>query len=102
MEHGRSIVETSLTSEINGLKGIIGELTIANETLKNSSYQERWKVMIGLIANGFSKSRSTSLTCTAQSMIYYELRKRKPKSNADLENSFPVLWKKGQNMVQEE
>ena len=34
MEHGRSTVEASLTREINELKGIIGELTIANETLK--------------------------------------------------------------------
>ena len=34
MEHGRSTVELSLLREINELKGIIGELTIANETLK--------------------------------------------------------------------
>ena len=34
MEHGRSTVEASLTRENNELKGIIGELTIANETLK--------------------------------------------------------------------
>ena len=34
MEHGRSTVEVYLTKEINELKGIIGELTIANETLK--------------------------------------------------------------------
>ncbi len=34
MEHGRSTVEASLTREINEHKGIIGELTIANETLK--------------------------------------------------------------------
>ena len=34
MEHGRSTVEASLLKEINELKGIIGELTIANETLK--------------------------------------------------------------------
>ena len=34
MEHGRSIVEVSLKGGINELKGIIGELTIANETLK--------------------------------------------------------------------
>ena len=34
MEHGRSTLEASLTKEINELKGIIGELTIANETLK--------------------------------------------------------------------
>ena len=34
MEHGRSTVEASLAKEINKLKGIIGELTIANETLK--------------------------------------------------------------------
>ncbi len=34
MEHGRSTVESALTREINELKGIIGELTIANETLK--------------------------------------------------------------------
>ena len=32
MEHGRSTVEASLTREINELKGIIGEFTIANET----------------------------------------------------------------------
>ena len=35
MEHGRSTVEASLTRENNELKGIIGELTIAKETLKN-------------------------------------------------------------------
>ena len=34
MKHGRSTVESSLLREINELKGIIGELTIANETLK--------------------------------------------------------------------
>ena len=34
MENGRSTVESSLAQEINELKGIIGELTIANETLK--------------------------------------------------------------------
>ena len=34
MDHGRSTVEASLLREINELKGIIGELTIANETLK--------------------------------------------------------------------
>ena len=34
MEHGRSTTEASLSREINELKGIIGELTIANETLK--------------------------------------------------------------------
>ena len=33
-EHGRSTVEASLSREINEPKGIIGELTIANETLK--------------------------------------------------------------------
>ena len=34
MDHGRSTVEASLLKEINELKVIIGELTIANETLK--------------------------------------------------------------------
>ena len=34
MEHGRSTVESSLTREINELKGIIDKLTIANEALK--------------------------------------------------------------------
>ena len=34
MEQGKSTVEQSLMKEINELKGIIGELTIANETLK--------------------------------------------------------------------
>ena len=34
MEQGKSTVEESLMREINELKGIIGELTIANETLK--------------------------------------------------------------------
>ncbi len=34
MEHGKSTVEQSLMKEIDELKGIIGELTIANETLK--------------------------------------------------------------------
>ena len=33
-EHGRSIVESSLTMENIELTGIIGDLTIANETLK--------------------------------------------------------------------
>ena len=39
MEHGRSTVEASLSKEINELKGIIGELTIANETLKKFNLQ---------------------------------------------------------------
>ena len=34
MEHGRSTLEASITREINELKDIIGELTIANEPLK--------------------------------------------------------------------
>ena len=34
MKHGRSTVEAYLTRENNELKSIIGELTIANETLK--------------------------------------------------------------------
>ena len=33
MEHGKSTVEQSLMKEIDELKGIIRELTIANETL---------------------------------------------------------------------
>ena len=41
MEHGRSTVESSLTREINELKGIIGELTIANETLKKIQITRR-------------------------------------------------------------
>ena len=41
MEHGRSTVEASLTREINELKGIIGELTIANETLKKIQLTRR-------------------------------------------------------------
>ena len=41
MEHGRSTVESSLTREINELKGIIGELTIANETLKKIQLTRR-------------------------------------------------------------
>ena len=39
MQHGRSTVEASLTRENNELKGIIGELTIANETLKKFNLQ---------------------------------------------------------------
>ena len=34
MEQGKSTVGQSLIKKINELKGIIGELTIANETLK--------------------------------------------------------------------
>ena len=41
MEHGRSIIEASLRREINELKGIIGELTIANETLKKIQLTRR-------------------------------------------------------------
>ena len=44
MDHGRSTVEASLLKEINELKGIIGELTIANETLKKIQLTRRgWK-----------------------------------------------------------
>jgi hypothetical protein len=41
MEHGRSTTEASLSREINELKGIIGELTIANETLKKIQLTRR-------------------------------------------------------------
>ena len=41
MEHGRSTVEAPLTRENNELKSIIGELTIANETLKNIQLTRR-------------------------------------------------------------
>ena len=34
MEQGKSTLEQSLMTEINELMGIIGELTIANETLQ--------------------------------------------------------------------
>ena len=37
--HSRSTTEASLSREINELKGIIGELTIANETLKKFNLQ---------------------------------------------------------------
>ena len=44
MGHGRSSVEAALAREINELKGIIGELTIANETLKKIQATRRgWK-----------------------------------------------------------
>ena len=39
MENGRSTVESSLAQEMNELKGIIGELTITNETLKKFNLQ---------------------------------------------------------------
>ena len=42
VEKARIVMEASLTRENNELKGIIGELTIANKTLKkNSTYKER-------------------------------------------------------------
>ena len=41
MEHSRPTVEASLSREINELKGIIGELTIANETLKKIQLTRR-------------------------------------------------------------
>ena len=39
MEHGRSTMEASLSIEINELNGIIGELKIANKTLKKLNLQ---------------------------------------------------------------
>jgi hypothetical protein len=77
--------EACLSREINEHKGIIGELTIENKTLKKSCYKERWEAMTELIANGNSKSRSASLTGIARSMIYYQRRKREPQYDADLE-----------------
>ena len=41
MEHCRSTVEASLTRDKNQLMGIIGELTIANETLKKIQLTRR-------------------------------------------------------------
>ena len=41
--------------------------------------------MTELIANGYSKSRSASLTGIARSMNYYQRRKREPQYDADLE-----------------
>ena len=41
MKHGRSTVEAYLTRENNELKSIIGELTIANETLKKIQLTRR-------------------------------------------------------------
>ncbi len=44
IEQGKSTVEQSLMKEINELKGIIGELTIANETLKKiQGTRGKWK-----------------------------------------------------------
>ena len=84
MDHGRSTVEASLLKEINELKGIIGELTIANETLKKFN-PRMGKAMTELIANGLSRSRSSSLTGVSRSVIYYRHRERKPEYDADLE-----------------
>ena len=53
MEQGKSTIEQSLMKEINELNGIIGKLTTANETLKNSSYEERWEAMNDLALKGF-------------------------------------------------
>ena len=61
MEHGRSTVEASLTREINELKVIIGELTIANETLKKNSFNEEWEAMNDLVSNNISRSRSKNI-----------------------------------------
>ena len=44
MEHGRSTVEASPTRENNELKGIIGELTIANETFIFFEHRSRYAV----------------------------------------------------------
>ena len=41
MEHGKSTTEAPLTREINELRGIIGELTIADETLKKIQLTRR-------------------------------------------------------------
>ena len=41
--------------------------------------------MTELIANGYSKTRSASLTGIARSMIYYQRRKREPQYDPDLE-----------------
>ena len=41
MEQGKSTVEQSLMKEIDQLKGIICELTIANETLKKFKLRTR-------------------------------------------------------------
>ena len=41
--------------------------------------------MTELIANGLSRSRSSSLTGVSRSMIYYRHRERKPEYDADLE-----------------
>ena len=84
MEHGRSTVEASLTRENNELKGIIGELTIANETLTKFIYKE-WEAMNDLVSNGIPKSRSAHLAGVSRSMIYYQRRKREQQYDADLE-----------------
>ena len=76
MELGKSTVKSSLTREINELRGIIGELTIANEGLKNSPCKKRREAMNDLVSNGIPKSRS---------MIDYQRRKREPQYDVDLE-----------------
>ena len=85
MEHGRSTVEASLSKEINELKGIIGELTMANETLKKNSFYNEREAMNDLVSKGSPRSRSAHLTGTARSMIHYQRRKREPQYDADLE-----------------
>lgn len=72
-------------NEIIEPNSIIVELTIAIETLKNSSRKERWEPMMDLIANGWSKLRSTFLAGVSKSMIYYRHREGKTKYGADLE-----------------
>ena len=43
MKQGKSTVEDSLMKEINELRGIIGELAIANEALKKIEATRRGK-----------------------------------------------------------
>ena len=51
--------------------------------------------MTELIANGLSRSRSSSLTGVSRSMIYYRHRERKPKYDVDLERRISHVVEEG-------
>ncbi|MEM4090954.1 MAG: hypothetical protein QXQ46_09495 [Thermoplasmatales archaeon] len=63
--------------EIDGLKTIIGDLTVANETLKkNSTVEERSETKTDLIGKGYIIKDICTLSDYSKSHFYYEAKDR--------------------------
>ena len=103
MEHGKSTTEASLTREINELEGIIGEFTIANETLKKIQLTKRggrpWMISFQMASPNLDMP-ILQVFPDRWSIINAERENRN--TTPIWRNEFPMSWGKGHHMAREE